>query len=125
MSFAAEQLVVEIFVRDIERSLAFYRQLGFALARRDDHFAELVWEDHLLFLEELPELTPLPSFPQANLRIMVADVERYWQLAATMGVRVVKPIDDRYYGLRDFTIADPDGFGVRFASPLADRHAKR
>jgi catechol 2,3-dioxygenase-like lactoylglutathione lyase family enzyme len=26
------------------------------------------------------------------------------------------PIADRYYGLRDFIIADPDGFGVRFAS---------
>jgi NAD(P)H-dependent FMN reductase len=31
---------------------------------------------------------------------------------------VVSPIADRYYGLRDFTIADPDGFGVRFASTL-------
>jgi hypothetical protein len=30
----------------------------------------------------------------------------------------VIPIGDRYYGLRDFTIRDPDGFGVRFASVL-------
>jgi hypothetical protein len=35
-----------------------------------------------------------------------------------MGARVVSPIGDRYYGLRDFTIADPDGFGLRFASWL-------
>jgi len=28
------------------------------------------------------------------------------------------PLGDRYYGLRDFTLADPDGFGVRFASML-------
>src|SRR5262245_65583591 len=30
----------------------------------------------------------------------------------------VIPLADRYYGLRDFTIADPDGFGIRFASAL-------
>jgi hypothetical protein len=28
------------------------------------------------------------------------------------------PVSDRYYGLRDFTIADPDGFGIRFATVL-------
>jgi hypothetical protein len=33
------------------------------------------------------------------------------------GVPVVVPIGDRGYGLRDFTVADPDGFGIRFASP--------
>jgi uncharacterized glyoxalase superfamily protein PhnB len=49
---------------------------------------------------------------------MVPDVDRYWKLAADMSARVVVPIADRYYGLRDFTIADPDGFGIRFASRL-------
>jgi uncharacterized glyoxalase superfamily protein PhnB len=49
---------------------------------------------------------------------MVPDVDRYWKLANDMRARVVVPIGDRYYGLRDFTIADPDGFGVRFASDL-------
>jgi len=40
-------------------------------------------------------------------------------LANEVGATVVIPIADRYYGLRDFTMADPDGFGVRFASLLA------
>jgi hypothetical protein len=33
---------------------------------------------------------------------------------------VLAPIGDRDYGLRDFTILDPDGFGQRFASLLND-----
>ena len=33
-------------------------------------------------------------------------------------LRLVREIGDRTYGLRDFTIADPDGFGIRFASWL-------
>ena len=34
------------------------------------------------------------------------------------------PIADRYYGLREFSIADPDGFGVRFATALSERLRK-
>ena len=55
----------------------------------------------------------------ANVRVMVPDVDGCWRRAGEIGARVVSPIADRDYGLRDFTIADPDGFGVRFASKLA------
>ena len=51
-------------------------------------------------------------------RVMVPDVDRYWELAKKIGARIVRPIADQYYGLRDFTIADPDGFGVRFGTNL-------
>ncbi len=37
-------------------------------------------------------------------------------VANEIGARIVAPIADRYYGLCDFTIADADGFGVRFVS---------
>ena len=49
---------------------------------------------------------------------MVPDVDRYWTLCQEMQARIVAPIGNRYYGLRDFTVADPDGYGVRFASRL-------
>jgi len=121
-----EQLVTEILVRDIRRSTAFYRQLGFSLLRDAGNFVELTWEDHRLFLAEESafqgldpgELPGLPPFPLANIRVMVPRVDEQWRLARESGARIVAPIGDRYYGLRDFTIADPDGFGVRFASLL-------
>lgn len=50
---------------------------------------------------------------------MVRDVESYWNLAGELGARMLVPLADRDYGLRDFTIADPDGFGVRFASRIS------
>jgi uncharacterized glyoxalase superfamily protein PhnB len=50
---------------------------------------------------------------------MVPNVDDYWALAIKVGAKVVIPLADRYYGLRDFTIADPDGFGIRFATLLA------
>ena len=128
---STEQLVTEIVVRDIRRSSGFYRRLGFALLRDGGDFVELTWEDHRLFLAEpsaFPVVDPLEvaepqRFPAANVRVMVPRVDDLWRLANEIGARVVVPIGDRYYGLRDFTIADPDGFGVRFASILEARQA--
>ena len=113
-----EQLVVELYVRDIGRSVAFYERLGFRVLRREQAFAELDWEDSRLFVAEVSGL-PEPACPPAsNVRIMVADVDRYWQLAAEMHLPVIQPIADRYYGLRDFTVLGPDGMALRFASNL-------
>jgi len=49
---------------------------------------------------------------------MVADVNVYWQRAPEMGASVLASIGNREYGLRDITIPDPDGFGIRFGSRL-------
>jgi uncharacterized glyoxalase superfamily protein PhnB len=50
---------------------------------------------------------------------MVPDVDRWWALAREMGARIVSPIGDRDYGLRDFIMRDPWGFRLRFASALS------
>jgi catechol 2,3-dioxygenase-like lactoylglutathione lyase family enzyme len=123
---STEQLVTEIVVRSMKRSVEFYRSLGFELLRDGGDFVELTWEDHRLFLAELSAfrdvaqagLGPPAQFPAANLRVMVANVDDYWRVANEIRARIVVPISNRYYGLRDFTIADPDGFGVRFASNI-------
>ncbi len=128
---STEQLVTEIVVRDIGRSTKFYRELGFEVLRDAGDFVELTWEDHQLYIAELSayhqidgvdvELPEPPKFPLANVRIMVPNVDHYWKLAREMGAQIVIPIADRYYGLRDFIISDPDGFGVRFASPSSQK----
>ena len=117
-----EQLVTEIFTRDISRAVKFYRKLGFALVRDDDGFVEMSWEGHLLFFsDEIKEEMPAqPGPPQGNIRVMVPNVDDYWALAQEMGARVLCPITSQSYGLRDFTIADPDGFGIRFGTRLSD-----
>jgi catechol 2,3-dioxygenase-like lactoylglutathione lyase family enzyme len=121
-----EQLVTEIVVRDIKRSTDFYRRLGFELLRDGGDFVELTWDDHRLYLAGLSafpeigaiELPAPPKFPLANIRVMVPNVDDRWRVANEIGAHIVIPVGDRYYGLRDFTLADPDGFGIRFASIL-------
>lgn len=126
---STEQLVTEILVKNIHDSTRFYCLLGFQLLRDGGDFVELTWEDHRLFLaeisafHELPpgDLQPQPQFPVANIRVMVPNVDQYWKLVNEIGAQIIIPISDRYYGLRDFTIADPNGFGIRFATTLEDR----
>ncbi len=123
---STEQLVTEIVVRDIKRSTKFYRELGFKVPREAGDFVELSWENHQLYIAELSayheidsddlELPEPPKFPLANIRIMVPNVDDYWKLVKELRAQIVIPIADRYYGLRDFIISDPDGFGVRFAT---------
>lgn len=128
---STEQLVTEIVVRDIKRSTKFYCELGFKVLRDAGDFVELTWEDHQLYVAELSAYREIASddvklperskFPLANIRIVVPNVDDYWKLVREMGAQIVIPIADRYYGLRDFIISDPDGFGVRFATPSSQK----
>ncbi len=112
-----DQLVVELYTSAFRQSVEFYCSLGFEVVRDEGDFAELRWETSLLFIEEVRDATP-PAGAVGNIRIMVEDVDRYWDLARQLGAGVIRPIEDRYYGLRDFTISGPDGLGLRFASRI-------
>ena len=115
-----EQLVIELYVRDFKASCAFYQAFGFRMVRDEGDFAELQWEDALLFLEAIPNAPSPPSFPVGNMRILVPNVDDYWTLSQKIRVQIIRPVENRSYGLRDFTIVGPDGLALRFATRLSD-----
>jgi catechol 2,3-dioxygenase-like lactoylglutathione lyase family enzyme len=117
---SGEQLVVALYVCDIKESSGFYSSYGFEVVRDEGTFMELKWEDARLFLSEVPDTPPPPPSPVGNMRIMVPNVDKYWALANKMGAKILSPIEDQYYGLRDFIIAGPDGLALRFATWLKD-----
>ncbi len=117
-------MVLELFVRNLERSRRFYQSIGFHLRRSGARFAELVWEGTSVFLYQPPlarwaHSGEVDDTPRTNLRVPVRDVEFLWHQAQALGLRVLEPLADKPYGFRDFMVADPDGFGLRFASPLS------
>lgn len=113
-----QQLVAEFSVRELGRSLAFYKRLGFAVQRAESKFAVVAWEDHQLYLSQDGLLLEALPAPIINVRVLVQDVDRWWRLVNELGIPVADSLGDRSYGLRDFTILDPDGFGIRFATWL-------
>lgn len=111
------QLVAEVTVTNLQRSIDFYCKIGFTLIRAEEHFAELGWEGSKLLLDERANYVP-PAVLAGNIRVLVPRVDDYWKLCNDNDLPIFQPIQDRYYGLRDFTVLDPDGYGVRFASDI-------
>jgi lactoylglutathione lyase len=120
---------IEIFVSDFERSRAFYEALGFAVVRHWEDWAMLALGDNVLDLQGdahavegphyfTPEIGRFPRGTGVEISIEVEDVDALYERARTLGVDIVKPIQDRPWKARDFRIADPDGYFLRITTPL-------
>ena len=142
MSSPAPAVVPELDVFDLERSLAFYvgvLEFGVRFARPEEKFAYLVRGPVHLMLEEAGgpgrrfTTAPLerPYGRGMNLQIEVADVDRLYARAQAGNAAVPVPLEERWYrqdateaGNRQFVVADPDGYLLRFFSSLGRRPAR-
>ena len=120
---------IELFVADLDASIAFYeRVLGFVLERRDDGYASLRLGDAVLGLgpiDKLPPDGPPPGFTQERLAgvrgagvEIVIEVEDLDAAFARARDHVAEPIRLRPWGLRDFRLADPDGYYLRVTTEV-------
>ena len=130
-------IVPELICSDLERSLAFYERFGFrvAYARPGERFA-LIERDpatRLTLEEPVAHDRLFPSAPLenpygrgVNLEIEVEEVAALH--AAAPGDDLVLPLEERWYAraedevqVRQFAIADPDGYVLRFSQTLGTR----
>ena len=134
-------LTPELDVADLEASLGFYvRTLGFSVRYRrpEDRFAYLEREGAALMLEEAAgpgrrfRTAPLerPFGRGMNLQIACTNVARLHATVVAAGGEVVIPLETQWYrvdemekGNRQFVVADPDGYLLRFFQDLGERPA--
>jgi catechol 2,3-dioxygenase-like lactoylglutathione lyase family enzyme len=133
------RLVPELDVTDLDRSLAFYVALiGFRILyeRPEERFAFLEREGAEIMLEEAAgpgrrlRTAPLerPLGRGVNFQIEVADVAALYARVLESGFDPFMPMEERWYrrddvelGARQFAVADPDGYVLRFFSDLGRR----
>lgn len=117
------QLSPELRVADLDASIRFYCSAGFTLTRRTRTFAALRLDGAYLLLSGHPEIKV--GAQTGNIRIIVKDVDAMFAMAHHLGWKITHTLADRGYGLRDFTVGDPDGYEMRFAevNPEASRKA--
>lgn len=122
----------EMFVPDVAAAVRFYTEkLGFHLFRMehggpagDGMFAIVTLGAAVLMFAHESLYTAMGAGLSGqrgvgiDIRIMVPDVDAVYRRCQDNGVAVVHDIADRYYGLRDFVIADANGFRLRFAAAL-------
>lgn len=125
-----------LIVSDMDRSTAFYRDvLGFSVVTTVPDAAPFVFawmqrDDVNVFLNtsegvkhDLPELAARPVGGTATLFIMLeADstangVDAMFR-AVDGRVKVVMPLKDQFYGMREFGVEDPDGYVICFAQRI-------
>src|SRR5712692_5013949 len=121
----------EMFVPDVAEAVRFYTEkLGFKLYRMEQGdgqalFAIITLDRAVVMFAHESLYTAMGGSVSAqrgvgiDVRIMLQDVDETYRRCRENGVTVVHDIADRYYGLRDFVIADLNGFRLRFASALA------
>ena len=51
-----------------------------------------------------------------HLYITCDEVDNYYEVLVKKGVRIVSPLGDQPYGLKDFSITDPDGNMLGFGA---------
>jgi lactoylglutathione lyase len=121
------KLTPNLLVASVERSLAFYVDtLGFArgmtvpdaspfvFAAVNSGGIEIFFNDAATAVKEYPGFGGKPIGATGTLFIEVEGVDAlHDRLKPT--VKIVMPIVTQFYGMREFAIADPDGYIITFA----------
>jgi len=116
-----------LFVSDLERSVAFYRDvLGLPFRFASESYAEFATDGakfSLFARSHLPELIGREAppgeapWPQGEVAFFVDDVDAEHERLARAGVRILAPPTDRPWGERTLHFADPDGNVVELTRP--------
>jgi lactoylglutathione lyase len=122
---------VILYVGELERSVAFYRDVvGFAYKFTDAGYAEFDAGGVRFALYERRRaewLTAHDVTPGAGgeVVVMVEGVDGYAERLAAAGVQLLSGPANRPWGHRTVHVADPDGFVVEFAEEIPRARQRR
>lgn len=120
-------LRIEIFVRDVPRAVAFYRDvLGFVAGHGSAGYVPMTRGGAHIGIGASADLPGRHYFRPdvsssrlgigAEIVIEVDDVDAAYRRVAESGHPVLTALRERPWGARDFRIADPDGYYLRITS---------
>ena len=117
-----EMLSPELQVSDLDRSIDFYRRaFGFDVSWCVGEPPELacLCRDNAEFTLRVVA-TPAPI----HVYLTVAGVDASYATAISEGARELVPLENRWYGMRDGRVADPDGNQIGLGEAIEDRAVK-
>jgi lactoylglutathione lyase len=118
-----------VYVSDLERSVAFYRDVvGLPFRFSSETYAEFATEGAKFALYARGHLQELigrdapvgqAPWPQGEVAFLVEDVDAEHERLIASGAAVLMPPTDRDWGERTMHLLDPDGFVVELTRPKA------
>ena len=76
---------------------------------------ELIGNTPLVRLNKIPQSLGI----ECDVYVHVTDADALYAEYVGRNVRIVRPIEDSRYGLRDFVVEDGEGHRLVFGSPIA------
>jgi len=108
-------------VTNIDETIRFYRDvLGFACANQMDGWAALS-RDNVELMVSLPNAHEPFEKPTltGSIYFNTTDVDALWEQIKDK-VSVVYPIENFFYGMREFAIRDNNGYILQFGQEITD-----
>lgn len=117
-------LAPQFLVDDLQRSIAYYRKLGFELGEPWDGFYAIGVLDGLeLHLKEAPKNLEERKHRKENEHLDAAagvdGIEAFYDQCVANGVSIIKPLAATAWGTKDFYVEDPDGYVICFGGQPA------
>lgn len=116
VNIECEQATAGLTVPDVLAAVDFYtNKLGFRLGFTSGEpvgFAGVTLDRVQVFLQQ-GEAAPGGT----SVYFMVGDADELHDFHQRNGVTIAAPIDDREYGIRDYTIRDLNGYSITFGHP--------
>lgn len=109
----------QLLVDDLERSITYYRRLGFSFGEPWDGFYAIGDRDGLeLHLKEAPRNDAQRQWRREEEHLDaaagVAGIEAFYEECVASGVPILRPLAATAWGTKDFYIEDPDGNVISF-----------
>jgi catechol 2,3-dioxygenase-like lactoylglutathione lyase family enzyme len=120
---------INLLVGDLERAKAFYRDVfDLPVQHEDEDSVMFRFNDTYVFLQRGAEHQDAPSEEVRRLAeagvgqfaVIVGDVDAVRAQLDEQGVTVISGPEDRAWGMRTMTFADPGGNTWEIAQPLPD-----
>ena len=119
-----KQVSPTLHVTDMRRTLSFFEtSLGFRCTFKvhDELHPEIPYAIVERDLVEIHLQLQESAAGTSACYITVDDADAIWAEVQKAGARVLRPIEDSNYGMRDFNIADPDGNTLGFGQPIENK----
>ena len=109
----------QFLVADLQRSIAYYRKIGFSFGEPWDGFYAIGLLDGLeVHLKEATRNEAERGWRRTNEHLDAAagvdGIEAFYDRCVANGVSIIKPLADTAWGTKDFCIEDPDGYIIAF-----------
>ena len=117
-------LAPQFLAADLDRSIAYYRQLGFRFGETWEGFYAIGFLDGLeLHLKEAPKNPAERQYRRDNDHLDAAGgvdgIEAFYEQCVANGARIIKPLELTPWDAKGFYMEDPDGYIIAFSGTPA------